>query len=81
MMQDRSKIMASGPVNNLVDAGDTYRNKASECFDLARRSDGGADGTWNKFLTMAMLWLRLAEETERENRLGAAGRDGANRGP
>jgi hypothetical protein len=52
-----------------------YRNKASECLDLANRTGGGPGGTWNRFLGMAMLWLRLAEESERLNRLEVPGQD------
>ena len=52
-----------------------YRNKASECLDLASKTDPGADGTWNKFLGMAMLWLCLAEASEKSNRFDTPGRD------
>ena len=62
-------------VDNLGDARDNYLNKASECLDLARGADGRRNGAWNKFLTMSMLWLRLAEEAERRNRLDATNRD------
>ena len=52
-----------------------YRNKASECLDLASKTDAGADDTWNQFLGMAMLWLRLAEASEKSNRFDTPGRD------
>jgi hypothetical protein len=45
------------------DPMDEYRLKASECLDLANRAYGGSSGS--RFLAMAIMWLRLAEETER----------------
>ena len=53
-----------------MDARDEYRHQASECLDMARRTDGDR----NVFLAMAMLWLRLAEEIERAHRFDAASR-------
>jgi hypothetical protein len=61
---------------NSVNAQDEYRHKASECLDLASKTaskagggiDSGTDSAWHKFTAMAMLWLRLAEESERLNR-------------
>ena len=51
-----------------MNAQDEYRHKASECLDLASKADAGPGSAWNKFIAMAMLWLRLAEESERLNR-------------
>jgi hypothetical protein len=58
-----------------VSAQDEYRHKACECFDLASRRVGGTDTAWNKFMAMAMLWLRLAEESERSNRFDTPSHD------
>ena len=60
---------------NPVNAQDEYRHKASECLDLASKSDAGTGGAWNKFMAMAMLWLRLAEESERLNRFDMPSHD------
>ena len=52
---------------------DEYRSKASECLGLASdragKTGGDADRRRNGFFAMAMLWLRLAEASERPNRL------------
>jgi hypothetical protein len=56
---------------NSVSTQDEYRHKASECLDLASKTVAGTDSAWHKFMAMAMLWLRLAEESERLNRFRA----------
>jgi len=58
-----------------VNTQDEYRHKASECLDLASKTDAGPGSAWNKFMAMAMLWLRLAEESERLNRFDAPSHD------
>jgi hypothetical protein len=60
---------------NPVNAQDEYRHKASECLDLASKTAAGTGGAWNKFMAMAMLWLRLAEESERLNRFNTPSHD------
>ncbi len=67
-MQDEGEL-------NLVNTQDEYTHKASERLDLAKRTDGGADSGSNKFFTITMLWLRLAEEIERQNRFDTPSHD------
>jgi hypothetical protein len=52
-----------------VQRPDEYRIKASECLNLASNAAGSAGNAWNRFFAMAMLWLRLAEQSERTDRL------------
>ena len=58
-----------------MNAQDEYGHKASECLDLASKTDAGPGSAWNKFMAMAMLWLRLAEESERLNRFDTPSHD------
>ena len=58
-----------------MQAPDQYRRKATECLELARKTSSSADKAWHRFLGMAMLWLRLAEQSERSNRFETTGAD------
>lgn len=47
-------------------AADTYRQYAAECVSLSQRRDGASEKAL--LIEMAMMWLRLAELAEKNER-------------